>query len=195
MRSATGLGFRAGEGGVPRSSLTLANVPRSGSAWNSVNAFDGQALEIGCYSEGRPLIAAEWIAFALECHAQPCFRRLDQNNSQQATRSVCRRRTPGLYLQDHIWKPLGMTDTSFEVDGDKAARYAKALPTDPVTGLPQSSTARNLNAKFDCGGGCAATTASDYLRFALMLMNRGRYDTPVYAARFPNPLAELTKVA
>jgi CubicO group peptidase (beta-lactamase class C family) len=28
--------------------------------------------------------------------------------------------------------------------------------------------------KFDCGGGCAASTASDYLRFALMLMNHGR---------------------
>ncbi|TMJ78929.1 MAG: hypothetical protein E6G79_22400 [Alphaproteobacteria bacterium] len=28
--------------------------------------------------------------------------------------------------------------------------------------------------KFDCGGGCAASTASDYLRFAMMLMNGGR---------------------
>ena len=28
--------------------------------------------------------------------------------------------------------------------------------------------------KFECGGGCASSTASDYLRFAMMLMNRGR---------------------
>ena len=28
--------------------------------------------------------------------------------------------------------------------------------------------------KFECGGGCAASTATDYLRFAMMLMNGGR---------------------
>ena len=29
--------------------------------------------------------------------------------------------------------------------------------------------------KFECGGGCAVSTASDYLRFAHMLMNKGQY--------------------
>jgi len=29
--------------------------------------------------------------------------------------------------------------------------------------------------KFECGGGCAVSTASDYLRFALMLMNKGTH--------------------
>jgi CubicO group peptidase (beta-lactamase class C family) len=28
--------------------------------------------------------------------------------------------------------------------------------------------------KFDCGGGCAASTAADYLHFATMLLNGGR---------------------
>ncbi len=28
--------------------------------------------------------------------------------------------------------------------------------------------------KFECGGGCAASTAGDYLRFALMLLDNGR---------------------
>ena len=27
--------------------------------------------------------------------------------------------------------------------------------------------------KFECGGGCAASTAGDYMRFALMLLNKG----------------------
>ena len=30
--------------------------------------------------------------------------------------------------------------------------------------------------KFDCGGGCAVATASDYLRFAQMLLQRGSLD-------------------
>jgi CubicO group peptidase (beta-lactamase class C family) len=35
-------------------------------------------------------------------------------------------------------------------------------------------TALTQKTKFECGGGCAASTASDYLRFALMLMNKGK---------------------
>jgi len=30
--------------------------------------------------------------------------------------------------------------------------------------------------KFDCGGGCAVSTAGDYARFAQMLLNRGRLE-------------------
>jgi CubicO group peptidase (beta-lactamase class C family) len=80
----------------------------------------------------------------------------------------------GEYLAQNVWKPLGMADTGFLIPADKAARYAAALPKDPVTGQPQSMTPLTQKAKFECGGGCAASTASDYLRFALMLMNKGR---------------------
>jgi CubicO group peptidase (beta-lactamase class C family) len=79
----------------------------------------------------------------------------------------------GQYLQQNVWGPLGMMDTSFSVSPDKAARYAKPLPNDPLTGKPQSSVVPTAR-KFDCGGGCAVSTASDYLRFALMLMNQGK---------------------
>jgi CubicO group peptidase (beta-lactamase class C family) len=78
----------------------------------------------------------------------------------------------GAYLQQNLWKPLGMADTGFLVPADKAARRAVPLPVDPVSGNPQSAT--SLPQKFECGGGCATSTASDYLRFALMLMNKGR---------------------
>jgi CubicO group peptidase (beta-lactamase class C family) len=80
----------------------------------------------------------------------------------------------GAYLQQNVWKPLGMADTGFLIPPDKAARYAVALPTDPASGEPQSMTALTKKTKFECGGGCAASTASDYLRFALMLMNKGK---------------------
>lgn len=81
----------------------------------------------------------------------------------------------GRYLQANLFMPLGMTDTSFAVSAEKAGRYAKPLATDPDGGKPQARSpelTRPLG--FECGGGCAASTASDYLRFALMLMNRGR---------------------
>jgi CubicO group peptidase (beta-lactamase class C family) len=80
----------------------------------------------------------------------------------------------GEYLAQNVWKPLRMADTGFLIPPDKAARYAAALPNDPVTGQPQSMTPLTQKAKFECGGGCAASTASDYLRFALMLMNKGK---------------------
>ena len=81
----------------------------------------------------------------------------------------------GQYLQANLFTPLGMTDTGFSISADKAARYAKPLPTDPDTGRPQArSPELTQPLKFECGGGCAASTASDYLRFAMMLMNGGR---------------------
>ncbi|HTG02771.1 MAG TPA: serine hydrolase domain-containing protein [Bradyrhizobium sp.] len=81
----------------------------------------------------------------------------------------------GQYLQTNLFTPLGMTDTGFSIPPDKAARYAKPLPADPDTGKPQArSPELTQPLKFECGGGCAASTASDYLRFAVMLMNGGR---------------------
>jgi CubicO group peptidase (beta-lactamase class C family) len=79
----------------------------------------------------------------------------------------------GRYLQENVWKPLGMTDTHFVVPPDKVARYAKALPIDPDTGKPQSLRSFTQPTKFECGGGCTVSTAGDYLRFALMLANKG----------------------
>jgi CubicO group peptidase (beta-lactamase class C family) len=81
----------------------------------------------------------------------------------------------GQYLQDNVLKPLGMVDSGFLVPADKVARYAKALPDDPQTGRPQSLMALTQPMKFECGGGCATSTAGDYMRFALMLMNKGSY--------------------
>jgi len=81
----------------------------------------------------------------------------------------------GQYLQASLFAPLGMTDTGFSISADKAARYARPLPTDPDTGKPQMRNPELTQPlKFECGGGCAASTASDYLRFAMMLMNGGR---------------------
>lgn len=84
--------------------------------------------------------------------------------------------TLGQYMQANMWKPLGMTDTHFGIPGDKADRYAKALPIDPATGRPQTLRPPIGPTGFECGGACVASTASDYMRFALMLLNKGTFN-------------------
>jgi CubicO group peptidase (beta-lactamase class C family) len=82
----------------------------------------------------------------------------------------------GKYVEENITKPLGMTDTAFYIPPEKAARYAKALPTDPDTGLAQNvAPVLTQPLKFECGGGCLSSTVGDYMRFALMLLNKGAY--------------------
>ena len=80
------------------------------------------------------------------------------------------------YLEERLFGPLGMSDTAFAVPPAKVGRYAKALTRDPVTGEPQTLRDGSKPHKFDCGGGCAVSTATDYLRFAQMLLNGGELD-------------------
>jgi CubicO group peptidase (beta-lactamase class C family) len=83
----------------------------------------------------------------------------------------------GAFLAERIWQPLGMVDTSFSVPDTKKARYALAFPNDPLTNKAQSVLhAAGKPLQFECGGGCAVSTTMDYLRFALMLMNKGTLD-------------------
>ena len=79
----------------------------------------------------------------------------------------------GAFLEQHLFRPLGMVDTSFQVPPDKVARLARPLPRDPDTGAAQVVPDRAQALRFDCGGGGLASTALDYLRFAQMLLGGG----------------------
>jgi CubicO group peptidase (beta-lactamase class C family) len=79
----------------------------------------------------------------------------------------------GQFLQERLFGPLGMVDTSFAVPSSKATRIARPLPLDPETGMPPSFRDPVKPWQFDCGGGCASGTAIDYTRFALMLLDKG----------------------
>ena len=84
--------------------------------------------------------------------------------------------TLGAYLNERVFAPLKMTDTGFILPPGKASRYARALPIDPNTGAPQLMLDSTKPVKFECGGGCAVSTAGDYVRFAQMLLNGGTLD-------------------
>nr|UXE44775.1 putative protein [uncultured bacterium] len=77
------------------------------------------------------------------------------------------------FLEQRLFRPLGMVDTGFQVPPGKVARLARPLPRDPDTGAAQMVPDRAQALRFDCGGGGLASTALDYLRFAQMLLGGG----------------------
>ncbi len=80
----------------------------------------------------------------------------------------------GDFLEERLWRPLGMSDTSFVLSPANAGRYARAFPNDPLTGQPQTVHHATGNVmKWESGGGGAVSTAADYLRFTQMLLNGG----------------------
>jgi len=81
--------------------------------------------------------------------------------------------TLGAFLEQRLFRPLGMHDTTFQVPPEKTARLARPLPRDPDTGAAQSVPDRTEKLRFECGGGGLASTALDYLRFAQMLLGGG----------------------
>jgi CubicO group peptidase (beta-lactamase class C family) len=81
--------------------------------------------------------------------------------------------TLGAHLQQSIWQPLKMADTTFRPTPAQMARVAHPFKNNPLDGKPQSIAALSRPATFDCGGGCAFGTMGDYIRFGQMLINGG----------------------
>src|SRR6267142_6061824 len=65
----------------------------------------------------------------------------------------------GEVLAERVYRPLKMTDSTFLVPMDKRARIAQGLPTHPDTGAEFKLVDPTVPRKFDCGGGCAVSTA------------------------------------
>ncbi len=98
------------------------------------------------------------------------------------------------FLQQRIFEPLGMEDTSFIVPQDKTARLAqiyspKGTPSDMATAFLSRNTSTELvvsddqinvnyreGATFESGGGGLVSTAADYMRFSQMMLNGGELD-------------------
>lgn len=85
------------------------------------------------------------------------------------------------YFQTHIFGPLGMTDTFFQVPADKAARIPEGFSFDPEAKMKliDKAGADSMWAKgwsFNSGGGGLASSVADYHRFCRMLLNGGALD-------------------
>lgn len=81
------------------------------------------------------------------------------------------------YLDEHIFTPLGMDDTFFEVPDDKEDRFVTNYTTNKegklqVIDHPSMSNYCKEVTLFSGGGGLVST-ADDYLAFCKMLLNQG----------------------
>jgi CubicO group peptidase (beta-lactamase class C family) len=97
----------------------------------------------------------------------------------------------GEAMAARIFSPLRMPDTGFLVPEAHRARYATPLPLDPATQRPQSVRMGLTAPRLECGGGCAVSTAGDYIRFAQMLLNGGVLDGQRVLSRAS--VAEMTR--
>jgi CubicO group peptidase (beta-lactamase class C family) len=84
------------------------------------------------------------------------------------------------YLQEHVFGPLGMKDTSFVVAPDKLDRFAANYRRGADKSLqliddPAKSDYLNEPSFFSGGGGLAGTT-EDYLRFCEMIRRGGEFE-------------------
>jgi CubicO group peptidase (beta-lactamase class C family) len=83
------------------------------------------------------------------------------------------------FLRTRIFEPLGMVDSAFTVPDDKLHRFGPAYTPDPESGRlvvqdhPSNSRWRNP-ASFPSGGAGLVSTADDYLKFAKMILGKGK---------------------
>ena len=84
------------------------------------------------------------------------------------------------FLDQRIFKPLGMNDTGYWVPAERQNRFAKLYaPAEGWTIKPNTTAAQTsyLKPAVNFGGGSqSVSTAADYLRFCQMLLNGGELD-------------------
>ena len=83
------------------------------------------------------------------------------------------------YFREHIFEPLGMADTDFQVQQDQQERFAACYlyqPGDTMKLQDDPERSRYLKEpKFLSGGGGLVSTIDDYFRFAQALCQGGAY--------------------
>ena len=82
----------------------------------------------------------------------------------------------GAFLDERLFQPLKMMDSSFWLPASKTPRLAQPLPVDPASGQKISVLDVSSEPLNDSGGAGALSTATDYLRFGQMLLNGGELD-------------------
>lgn len=83
------------------------------------------------------------------------------------------------YLQEHLFGPLGMVDTAFNIAPDKVHRLASCYERDAAKKLvcnDDGQDSRFRDRVFYSGGGGLLSTVGDYFRFCQMLLQGGTLD-------------------
>jgi len=84
------------------------------------------------------------------------------------------------FLRERVTGPLGMVDTEFHVPADKLPRFAAnytALPDGRLMLIDDPQKSLFGKQRGICsGGGGLVSTATDYMRFCRMMLNKGELD-------------------
>jgi CubicO group peptidase (beta-lactamase class C family) len=80
------------------------------------------------------------------------------------------------YLRDNVLRPLGMTDTSFDLSASQRARLSRVHARDEKGALAPIEFGLPEEPEFFMGGGGLYGTAGDYLAFTQMIVQGGRYN-------------------
>ncbi|HEX5377840.1 MAG TPA: serine hydrolase domain-containing protein [Phenylobacterium sp.] len=80
------------------------------------------------------------------------------------------------YLSEHLFRPLGMSDTGFALSAEQEARKASMHMRGPDGTLMPIPFGLPPNPEVLSGGGGLHSTARDYGRFLRMLLGEGRID-------------------
>jgi methyl acetate hydrolase len=77
------------------------------------------------------------------------------------------------YLQDHVFEPLGMTETGFRIRPDQRPRLARMHARMPDGSLSPIDFEIPQDPEFHMGGGGLYSTGPDYLAFCRMILCKG----------------------
>jgi methyl acetate hydrolase len=80
------------------------------------------------------------------------------------------------YFRRHVFAPLGMSDTFYNVPKDKEARLISLNHRQANGTIVKDSVQPGPSVAKPIGGGGLASTAADYIRFTRMILNDGTLD-------------------
>src|ERR1700733_7690432 len=78
------------------------------------------------------------------------------------------------YLRDHLFTPLGMSDTGFKLGESQRKRLVGMHARGPDGSLASIPFEIEQDPEFYMGGGGLYGTAGDYIKFTRMILNKGR---------------------
>ena len=80
------------------------------------------------------------------------------------------------FFRMRIFKPLGMKDTAFHVPAEKVDRFAACYSLALIVSDNPATSRYLKKPAMRSGGGGLVSTATDYVRFCQMLLNKGELD-------------------
>lgn len=78
------------------------------------------------------------------------------------------------YLHDHMFAPLGMSDTGFKITDSMRKRLVGMHARGEDGALAAIPFELEQNPEFHMGGGGLYSTAADYIKFCQMILNKGK---------------------